>query len=91
MYISKTYFLGYEIFSLQQSLWDIEQRMNVNDELRMGKEVVMTYFKVLTQYLPGGTEENHKEPQSWKVPSRPRIIYGTYKYKAAMLFDCDIW
>jgi len=51
----------------------------------------MTYFKVLTQYLPGGTEENHKEPQSWKVPSRPRIIYGTYKYKAAMLFDCDIW
>jgi len=25
----------------------------------------MTYFNVLTWHLPGGTEENHEEPQSW--------------------------
>jgi hypothetical protein len=33
----------------------------MNDELeRMQKAMVMTYFKVLSQNVPQGTEENHK-------------------------------
>jgi hypothetical protein len=40
-------------------------RMTVNNELeRMWKEAVMAKFKVLSQHLPGRTEENHKKPQS---------------------------
>jgi hypothetical protein len=27
---------------------------------RVWKEMVMTYLKVLSQHLPGGTEENHE-------------------------------
>jgi hypothetical protein len=35
--------------------------MSVNNELgKMWKEVVMTYFHVLSYYMPGGTEENYK-------------------------------
>jgi hypothetical protein len=35
------------------------------DELeRMWMEAVMALFKVLFLHLPGGTEENHKKPQS---------------------------
>jgi hypothetical protein len=35
----------------------------VSDELeRMSKEAVVVYFKVLFVYLPGGTEEQHKNP-----------------------------
>jgi hypothetical protein len=35
----------------------------VNDELeRMRKEVVVTYFKVVFQYLPGGDDEGHANP-----------------------------
>jgi hypothetical protein len=30
----------------------------------MYKEVVIAYFKILSQYLPGGTEENNSKPQS---------------------------
>jgi hypothetical protein len=26
-------------------------------------EVVVAYFKILSQHLPGGTEENHKQHQ----------------------------
>jgi hypothetical protein len=34
--------------------------MIVNDELgRMWKEARVTYFKVLSQHLPGGTDLNH--------------------------------
>jgi hypothetical protein len=27
---------------------------------RMGNEAIMAYFKILSKYLPGMTEENHK-------------------------------
>lgn len=30
----------------------------------MWKETAMAYFKVLSQHLPRGTEENHEEPWS---------------------------
>jgi hypothetical protein len=34
-----------------------------NDELeRMLKEVAVAFFKVLSQYLSGETEENHEKP-----------------------------
>jgi hypothetical protein len=29
-----------------------------------GRKQSLTNFKVLPQYLPGGTEENHGKPQS---------------------------
>jgi hypothetical protein len=39
--------------------------MVVNDEMEgIWKKVVMTNFKVLSQYLPGWTEENYRNPQS---------------------------
>jgi hypothetical protein len=35
----------------------------MNDELeRMWNEGVVAHFKVLSQHLPEGTEENHKKP-----------------------------
>jgi hypothetical protein len=38
-----------------------KSRMIMNDSLeRMWKRAVMVYFKVLLQYLPGETEENHR-------------------------------
>jgi hypothetical protein len=33
-----------------------------NEWERICKEVVVIYFEVLCQQLPGGTEENHKNP-----------------------------
>jgi hypothetical protein len=35
-----------------------------NKSQRTMKEVVMAYFKVLPQQLPGGTEENQEKPLS---------------------------
>jgi hypothetical protein len=52
--------------------------MIVNNELkRMWKEVVMAKFKVLSQHLPVGTEENHEKPQSGQPVSGPRFEPGT--------------
>jgi hypothetical protein len=40
-------------------------RMIVNDEMEMiCKEMSVTYFKVLSQPLAGGTEESHDKPQA---------------------------
>jgi hypothetical protein len=37
----------------------------------MWKEVATTYFKALSQHLPGGTEENHKNfRQDSQTPGR---------------------
>jgi hypothetical protein len=37
----------------------------MNNELeRIMKEAVVAQFETLYWYLPGGTEENHKTPQS---------------------------
>jgi hypothetical protein len=48
-----------------------------NNELeRMWKEEVVTYFKLPSQYLPGGTLVNHGKPQS-RQPSP-----GPPEYKA---------
>jgi hypothetical protein len=38
---------------------------------RICKEVVMTYFKVLSCHLDGGTEEKHKETSVRIVVSQP--------------------
>jgi hypothetical protein len=45
--------------------------MNMNLE-RTWKEVDMAYFTVLSQHLPGGTEENHEKPQSGLLVAGPR-------------------
>jgi hypothetical protein len=38
--------------------------MTVNDEFgKMWNEAVITYFKVVSQCSPVGTEENHENPQ----------------------------
>jgi hypothetical protein len=37
----------------------------MNNELKsIRKEVVMAYFMILSQHLPGGTDENHEKPRS---------------------------
>jgi hypothetical protein len=43
----------------------------------MSKEVVMASFKLLSQNLHGGTEENYSEPQSGYPVSGPRFEPGT--------------
>jgi hypothetical protein len=43
----------------------------------MWNKVVVAYFKVLS-HVPGGTEENHKKPQSGEPVSGPRIEPGTF-------------
>jgi hypothetical protein len=54
----------------------------VNDELeRMWKEAVMSCFKELSHYLPGGTEDIHGLPHNvrfldWDLKS------GNFEYKA---------
>jgi hypothetical protein len=35
-----------------------------NEIERMWKEAVVACFKVISQYLPGGTEENHENIHS---------------------------
>jgi hypothetical protein len=35
-----------------------------NQFKRMWNEAIMEYFKVVSRYLPGGTEKNHGEDQS---------------------------
>jgi hypothetical protein len=37
----------------------------ISEELeRMWKDAIVTIFKVLSRYLPEGTEERHEKPQS---------------------------
>jgi hypothetical protein len=43
----------------------------------MWKEAPIAYFKVLSWYLPGGTEENNKKPQSRYSLSWPRFELET--------------
>jgi hypothetical protein len=39
--------------------------MTINNELKMkGKEVIMTEFKAIYHYLPGGTKKNLAKYQS---------------------------
>jgi hypothetical protein len=46
-------------------------RMIVNYELeRMWKKMAVAYFKILSQHLPGGCEENHKVPHDTWCPGR---------------------
>jgi hypothetical protein len=46
----------------------------MNNELeKMWKEVVMAYFKILSEHLPEGTEENHVKPQSGYLVPGPRF------------------
>jgi hypothetical protein len=39
----------------------------------MWKEVVVVYFKVISSYFHGGTEETHENPYSVWSPSQPRF------------------
>jgi hypothetical protein len=55
--------------------------MTVSNELeRMWKEAVVV--KVLSQHLPGGTEENHEKPQYEELVSRPRFEHGTSRIRS---------
>jgi len=45
----------------------------------MWKEVVMTFFKVLSQHFLGGTEEKHKKTQSLQLGSELRSELGTFQ------------
>jgi len=44
--------------------------MNVNDKLKsIWMDMVMAYFKVLSQYFPGGSMENYRKFQSVQLDS----------------------
>jgi hypothetical protein len=46
----------------------------MNDDIvRIWKEAVVAYFKVLSRHLPGGTDENHEELESGERVSWPRF------------------
>jgi hypothetical protein len=54
-----------------------DDRMSVNLEFWKDVEVVVIYFKALTQNFPGGTEDNYDKHNSiWPV-SESRFEYGT--------------
>jgi hypothetical protein len=58
----------------------------VNDELeRIYKKAFVAYFRILSQHLSGGTEDNHKQPQSGHTVSRPRFEPGIAEYEAGVL------
>jgi hypothetical protein len=40
----------------------IDQLLVENELEGMGKNAAMVYSKVLSQHLPGGTEESHRKP-----------------------------
>lgn len=44
------------------SLMETEPQLQQVDTGRSGKEATVIYFKVVSWYLPGGTEENIKKP-----------------------------
>jgi hypothetical protein len=46
---------------LYNNIWKYECKLSAG---KVCKQEVMTSFKVLSKHLPGGTEENHKKPQS---------------------------
>jgi hypothetical protein len=43
----------------------------------MWKEAVVAFHRVLSRNLPGGTKENHENPQSAHPVSGPRFEPGT--------------
>jgi hypothetical protein len=45
--------------SIALTIWQMNDRMS-NELGNTQKEVVVARFKVLSQHLPGGTEENHE-------------------------------
>jgi hypothetical protein len=57
--------------------------MTVGNKLkRKWKGTVMTYFKVLSQHLPGRTEENHDKSQSGQMTTKQRVLnLEPYEYK----------
>jgi hypothetical protein len=52
-------------------------RLYMNDKLEsIGTDVAMTYFKILSQYSPSRTEENHFK-NSCEASGRLRILTNT--------------
>jgi hypothetical protein len=43
----------------------------------MWEEVALAYFEVLSQNMPGDTEESHEEPLSRQTLSLPRFELAT--------------
>jgi hypothetical protein len=44
-----------------------------DDTVRMWKEEVVAYSKVLSRHLSGGTDENHEKLESGERVPRPRL------------------
>jgi hypothetical protein len=44
---------------------------------RPGEEAVVAYFEVPSRHSPGGTEKNHRKPQSGQLLSRSKFEPGT--------------
>jgi hypothetical protein len=50
----------------------------------MWKEPIVAHFKVLSQHLPGGTEESHERTQNSRFPGRD-LNPGSPKHEAGVL------
>jgi hypothetical protein len=78
--------LIYSLFNYASSSSDYiisnEKMIIVNNELeRMWKDAVTTYVKIIAQYLPVETKENHKKLYSLGQDLKP----GSSKYETGML------
>jgi hypothetical protein len=54
---------------------------------RIWKESVGPNFKELSRNFPGGTEENHKNPQSGYPVSGPRLKPGAFQEKEGCVLN----
>jgi hypothetical protein len=55
----------------------------MNNELeRIQMVAVLAKFKAMSRYLPGGSEENYKEPESGYQVSGPRFEPGTFRIRS---------
>jgi hypothetical protein len=49
--------------------------MNVNDKLgRIWKKAAMTYFTIVSQYLPGRTEINYDRTAGLQIKNRSKTL-----------------
>ena len=70
--------------TLQKAEWHKVVGLSVNNEMeRIRMKELYPIFKILSQHLPGGTEEYH-EPAKYLVPQL-RIKQGTFWYKLEAL------
>jgi hypothetical protein len=56
-----------------------------------GKDVDVAYSKVLSKFLPEGTEDNHRKPQSGQPVTMLRFKAGTSQKKPRLLNNMPLY